>query len=127
MYFNKTLLGVMPQYHFYRDEFRKTVEGVIDIETLLDTFCYGEFNQSYNFAWFKGDDEYFIIHKWSGMMINWYKHLGRTNTCSQNFRTLEDLRVFFELFKKDLEEWVDDQGYKIIDNRIRENCGGRWL
>ena len=124
---SQIVLTNMDQYHYDRDEFCNTVRSVIDIELLLDAFCYGEFNQSEYFAWFRDEDEYYIIHKPSGMMINWYKHLGRTNTCSQNFRTLEDLREFFKLFKEDLEYWVDDQGYKIIDNRIREKCGGRWV
>ena len=41
----------------------------------------------------------------SGMTVNWYKHLGRTNTCSQANRTVEDYRTFFTLFKEELDYW----------------------
>lgn len=48
-------------------------------------------------------DEYYIIHLESGMMVNWYKHLGRTNTCSQKDRTIDDYYEFFRLFKEELD------------------------
>lgn len=46
-----------------------------------------------------------IVHLDSGMMVNWYKHLGRTNTCSQSNRTIEDYYKFFKLFKEELDYW----------------------
>lgn len=49
--------------------------------------------------------EFYIIHLDSGMMVNWYKHLGRTNTCSQSNRTIEDYYEFFKLFKEELDYW----------------------
>lgn len=49
------------------------------------------------------EDEYYIIHLESGMMVNWYKHLGRTNTCSQKDRTIDDYYEFFRLFKEELD------------------------
>lgn len=55
------------------------------------------------FAWFSNSDEYYIIHLESGMMVNWYKHLGRTNTCSQKDRTIDDYYEFFRLFKEELD------------------------
>ena len=38
-------------------------------------------------------DEFYIIHFPSGTIVNWYKHVGRTNTCNKNL-TLDDLREF---------------------------------
>ena len=57
--------------------------------------------------------EYYIIHLESGMMVNWYKHLGRTNTCSQKDRTIDDYYEFFNLFKEELDYFE------------RRNCNGR--
>ena len=48
-------------------------------------------------------DEFYIIHRESGTMINWYKHLGRTNTCNKEGFTLEDLHELLVLLKEDLE------------------------
>lgn len=105
-------LNCMKHYYFDRDEFIKTVKSAIDIETLYDaTMDYGEFNQSENFVWFKDSDEYYVLHKPSGMMINWYKHLGRTNSCNQEGKTLDDLKEFFIAFNEDLKEWAEDHHY----------------
>ena len=107
-----TKLNEMKQYYFDRDEFVKAVESVISVNTLYDAVMdYGEFNQTYNFIWFHYDGEYYVLHKPSGLMVNWYKHLGRTNTCNQEGKTLEDVKEFFRLFKEDLEEWAEDNHY----------------
>ena len=52
---------------------------------------------------FKDDDEYYILHKPSGTMINWYKHMGRTNTCNKDL-SLDELRLFLLLLRKELVE-----------------------
>ena len=106
-------LQYMKQYHIDRDMFRKIVSETIGYDNLMSAFDYGEMNQSYNFAWFRYDGEFYIVHKDSGMMINWYKHTGRTNTCSQDFRTVEDYYEFFKMFKEELEEWASDNHYKL--------------
>lgn len=99
----------MKHYYFDRDEFCRAVKSVMDIETLYDvTMSYGEFNQTYDFVWFNYDSEYYIVHKPSGMIINWYKHLGRTNACNQEGKTLEDVKEFFKLFNEDIKEWTED-------------------
>lgn len=102
----------MKQYYWDRDVFCETILSVISIDRLLDAFCYRPMNQWSYFAWFYDEDEYYIIHKNSGMMVNWYKHLGRTNTCNQDGKTIDDLREFFRLFKEDLEAWAE---YKDIE------------
>ena len=110
----QTKLTDMKQYFWDRDVFVKTVESEMNIETLMDAVqSYGEFNQSYYFAWFQDEGEYYIVHKPSGMMVNWYKHLGRTNTCDQDYRTIDDLRWFFRLFNEDVKDWAENHGYKL--------------
>ena len=108
---NSTRLEYMDQYHLDRDTFCKIVSETMGYEILLNAFDHGEFNQSLNFAWFIDEGEYYIIHKNSGMMVNWYKHLGRTNTCSQGFRIVDDYYEFFRLFKEELLEWTENHPY----------------
>ena len=98
----------LPQYHLDRDLLCKIVNETVGYEQLMDAFDYGAVVCD-EFAWFRNNDEYYIIHLASGMMVNWYKHLGRTNTCSQNGRTVDDYYTFFRLFKEELEYWKSRQ------------------
>ena len=49
-------------------------------------------------------------------MINWYKHLGRTNTCNRRDFKYNDLLTFLKMF---MEEWRDEihkevkEGFKL--------------
>lgn len=98
-------LQTLPQYHFERDDFRKVfydVFGSTDNIFDLEVACQGQ-RITDEFFLLYGDDEFYIVHRDSGTMINWYKHLGRTNTCNKEGFTLEDLREFLELLKEDME------------------------
>lgn len=55
------------------------------------------------FKLFREGDEYYIIHLDSGTMINWYKHIGRTNTCNKDL-TIDEYREFLRLLYEDLKE-----------------------
>lgn len=110
-------LEEMPQYHLDRDEFVKIIEETIGynvLDDLLNSDYFGpHIDRNGDFVWFRNDDEYYVIHLPSGMMVNWYKHLGRTNTCSQPTRTRED---YFEFFTKLRDEcikhgWIDKKIY----------------
>ena len=59
---------------------------------------------TYNFLLNRWEDEFYIIHRDSGTIINWYKHLGRTNTCNKEAFTLADLKELLLLLKEDLKE-----------------------
>jgi hypothetical protein len=50
------------------------------------------------------DTRYFhdYIYRDSETIINWYKHLGRTNTCNKEGFTLADLKELLIRLKKDL-------------------------
>ena len=97
-------LESLPQYHIDRDKLCEIVKETVGYDRLMDAFCYGTVVCD-EFAWFTNIDEFYIIHLDSGMMVNWYKHLGRTNTCSQSNRTIEDYYEFFKLFKEELDYW----------------------
>lgn len=102
----ETRLIDLPQYHIDRDDFNKVIAATIGYEKLYDAFSYaGEFAQDDEFAWWHYSDEFYVLHKNSGMLVNWYKHTGRTNTCSQNNRTLEDYYEFFTRFSEELDYW----------------------
>jgi len=101
---SETRLNYLPQYHIDREEMCKLVERTIGIERLLDAFCLGEYTTTSSFSIFRYEDEFYVLHRDSGMLVNWYKHLGRTNTCSQPNRTAEDYVEFFSLLSKELKE-----------------------
>lgn len=93
----------LPQYHFERDDFIKafceffTSEQIVDIETLCQETTYLD-----DFILLYHEDEFYILHKDSGVVINWYKHLGRTNTCNREDFTLDDLREFLNILANEL-------------------------
>lgn len=113
-------LESLPQYHLDRDLFCKIISETIGYGQLLDAFCYGVVVCD-EFTWFKNEDEFYIIHLDSGMMVNWYKHLGRCNTCSQN-RTIDEYYQFFNLFKEELDYFEKrlSKRYTIALNKLDE-------
>lgn len=78
----------LPQYHFDRDDMCK----VFDSDFMHWFWCNLERRNS-EFLLTQNEDEYYIIHFPSGTIVNWYKHMGRTNTCNKNL-SLDDLREF---------------------------------
>lgn len=96
----------LPQYHFDRDDFTKVfceVFGSTDEIFNLIVACQGH-ECLCEFHLFYDSDEFYIIHLRSGTIINWYKHLGRTNTCNKEGFTLEDLKEFLLLLKEDMKD-----------------------
>lgn len=78
----------LPQYHFDRSDMCEVFD--CDFMNWL-WFHMGKANDEFLIT--KNDDEFYIIHFPSGTIVNWYKHMGRTNTCNKNL-TLDDLREF---------------------------------
>lgn len=79
----------LPQYHFERNDMCE----VFDAE-FMNWFWDNIYHRTDEFLITKnGVDEFYIIHFPSGTIVNWYKHVGRTNTCNKNL-TLDDLREF---------------------------------
>lgn len=78
----------LPQYHFDRAEMCE----VFDADFIF--WLYDHLNTSNDeFFIHLNGDEFYITHLKSGTIVNWYKHVGRTNTCNKNL-TLDDLREF---------------------------------
>lgn len=94
----------LPQYHFDRGDFCKVFNEVFTPDEIVDleSDCQGGMHLDHFFL-FHYEDEFYILHRDSGIMINWYKHLGRTNTCNRSDFTLDDLRVFLNALKADMK------------------------
>lgn len=93
----------LPQYHFDRDEMCEVFDKEF-VEWLWDNMD----TSSDCFDIFRRDDEFYILHRNSGTLINWYKHMGRTNTCNKDL-SIEDLREFKNLLLLDYL-YIDEQG-----------------
>lgn len=96
----------LEQYHFVRDSMTKVFEEVFPLDAQgwdWDDVWWCNFRDTNSFHAFRDEDEYYILHKPSGTMINWYKHMGRTNTCNKNL-SLEELKLFLLLLRKELVE-----------------------
>lgn len=93
------------QYHFTRDEMTNIFKEVFPLDSRVwDRVWYCDFGDTNSFHAFRDDkNEFYILHKPSGTMINWYKHMGRTNTCNKDL-SLDELRLFLLLLRKELIE-----------------------
>ena len=116
------VLKDLPQYHFDRDDFCKAIEEVFTWDEFVDVEVECGCNKHYDdFSLFRFDDEFYILHRNSGILINWYKHAGRTNTCNKPDFTLEDFKVFLQKLREDLV-WN-----KVIeDNELLEKLADEW-
>lgn len=77
-------LQELPQYHFKRNDFVDAFKKVFSDDEIfeIEVACQ-QHRYFYDFLLYYAEDEFYIIHLKSGTVINWYKHLGRTNTCNK--------------------------------------------
>lgn len=87
----------LPQYALDRDEFIRIYGNISD--ALMNESWY----ETSNFKGWYNDDEWYILHKTSGTMINWYKHCGRTNTCNKVL-TIKQHEEFAKMILEDMKE-----------------------
>lgn len=66
-------------------------------------------------AWYY-EDEWYILHKPSGTLINWYKHCGRINTCNKTL-SVAQYQEFANMFLEDIN---DNKGINITKEK-KEN------
>ena len=96
-------LQMLPQYHFDRDDFCKVVNSVFTWDEFVDVNVLCGCNKHLDeFSLFRVEDEFYILHRPSGVLINWYKHAGRTNTCNKPDFTLEDFNIFLTKLREEL-------------------------
>ena len=90
-------LEPLTMYQIEREDFRQIYNTVED-------YIYQEYKYEDDvFKFWRYDEEFYVLHKPSGTIINWYKHLGRTNTCNKDL-ILEEHKEFARLFLIDMEE-----------------------
>lgn len=101
----RDILEPLPQYHFERDDFCNVFHEIFTSDEIfnIEVECQGS-SYTDSFHLFYDCDEFYILHKDSGIMINYYKHLGRTNTCNRQDFTIDDLRIFLKALKEDLKD-----------------------
>ena len=95
-------LKIMGQYPIERDKFCEIFSKVYD--EFYDEF-FDITTESFK-CWYY-DDEYYILHLPSGTLINWYKHLGRCNTCNKNL-SIEEYKYIADLLYTELKEEIGD-------------------
>jgi hypothetical protein len=97
-------LQELKQYHFDRDEFTAAFMQVLSEDEIFDLEDACRLHKEFNefLLYYDTFEEYYIIHLKSGTIINWYKHLGRTNTCNKEGFTIEDLKEFLAALKEDM-------------------------
>ena len=96
-------LTTLPQYHFEREEMCNVFFDVFTESEYADIkVACGANTHLDEFSLFYCEDEFYILHRRSGIMINWYKNMGRTNTCNDPNFALEDFREFLIELRKDL-------------------------
>jgi hypothetical protein len=95
-------MRTLKQYHFERNDFLKVFAEVFgDRMSDVEIACQ-EQRSTDSFLLYYKEDEFYIIHLESGTIINWYKHLGRTNTCNDESFYLSDFRTFLTLLREEL-------------------------
>ena len=90
-------------YGLERDMWCDIVNETVGYNKLFNAFCYGIAVYG-GFLWFTDDDEFYIIHLDSGIIMNWYKHLGRCNGCTHDL-TIEEYKMFFSSFNEILSDF----------------------
>lgn len=95
-------MKTLPQYHFDRDDFTKVFQQVFKDHVIDVEVACQEHKSTDSFLLYYKEDDFYILHFESGVLINWYKHIGRCNTCSDESFLLSDLRIMLEELKEEL-------------------------
>lgn len=99
------MFDIMEQYHFERGDFCNVFNKVFASEQydkLFDLLTSGY--SSYEFILTRHDDDFYILDTETGLLITWYKHLGRINMTNDKNLTLDELYQELIKLKEDLEE-----------------------
>lgn len=87
---------MLEQYHFEREVLRNYFNEYAPLFSKMDDTFTTE-----SFIKIRNGDEHYLIHKDSGFILNWYKHIGRTNTCNKDIN-LNDLKELLILLNEDI-------------------------
>lgn len=100
------MLNDLEPYHFESDVFCNEIEKVIpELRDLFDFFNVEKIWKMWNFVMFEVENDYYIVHLDSGTIVNYYKNLGRMNTCNKDL-SLCDFRKFIKMLRKDIDYYI---------------------
>lgn len=97
------MFDTMEQYHFEREDFCNIFNEVFTSEQynkLFDLLTSGY--NSYKFVLTRHYDDFYILDTETGLLIAWYKNLGRINMTNDKTLTLEELKIELIKLKFDL-------------------------
>ena len=99
------MFDAMEQYHFEREDFCNVFNEVFTSEQYDKLFyLLTSGYSSYEFILTRHDDDFYILDTETGLLITWYKHLGRINMTNDKTLTLEELHQELIKLREDLEE-----------------------
>lgn len=92
---------------YYREQFVKIFYSVFGkrVDDILDMCEQCTFTSDFHL--FKTNDTYYIVHLNSGIIIEWYKHIGRSAACNKHL-TEEEIIFILELLYYDII--IEDKG-----------------
>lgn len=93
----------MEQYHFEREDFCNVFNEVFTSEQydkLFDLLTSGYSNDGFILT--RHDDDFYILDTETGLLITWYKHLGRINMTNDKNLTLDELKRELDKLKDTL-------------------------
>ena len=98
--------GLCPKT-FDRDYFSKawSEAGLWELDADIACTCG---THSANFSLFRYEDTFYILNRDSGILVTYYKHVGRSNECNREDFTDDDLAKFFKLLAEDLQYMKDN-------------------
>ena len=97
------MLKEMKQYHFERDDFCNVFNEVFSMEEydkLFDLLTLGY--KTFRFILMRNNDDFYILDTSNGLLIGWYKNLGRINVSNDENLTLEELKSELLELKEDI-------------------------
>lgn len=93
----------LEQYAIERNNFCELFSLLMSNGISITELCLDGYESHHFKLWHDRYEEFYILHKPSGTLINWYKHLGRTNTCNKKL-TISQYELFVQMLEKDIKE-----------------------
>lgn len=97
-------LHELKQYYWDRQQFVDAFDDVFYESELMgiEEMCIQHTELNDFLLWHSQFEEFYIIHLPSGTMINWYKHLGRANTCNNPDLDIDGLKELLQSLRNEM-------------------------
>lgn len=87
----------------------------------IDEIIYNCFDDVYNIEndnikiWIYEVDEHYILDKETGIIVSWYKHLGRSNNCNKNLSLEAFEKWALKIYLYLVEEFLTKEGENMFE------------